>query len=329
MDKTKDFIEKAKLVHGDAYDYSKVNYINSHKKVCIICPKHGEFWQTPNNHLNGHGCYTCGKGKKNSESFIAEAKSVHGNKYDYSKTNYISANKKVIVTCIKHGDFFIRASSHLSGCGCKKCASEYIALLYKKNAETFISEAKSVHGNKYDYSKVNYASANKKVCIICPEHGEFWQTPNAHIKLFHGCPKCNNSRMHDFISLKLKENNVEFATEKCFEWLKYENSMRLDFFLPEYNLAIECQGGQHFSPVKRYGGNEGLKIRKERDFIKKQLCKENGINIVYVIPRRYKKEINSFIYNDENSFILEDENLIEKIIAKFKKINERRQGLFS
>ena len=83
------FIDKSKAIHGDKYDYSKVVYINNRTKVCIICPKHGEFWQSPSNHLIGRGCPLCKNEHlsniklKNTEQFIEEAKSVHGDKYDY------------------------------------------------------------------------------------------------------------------------------------------------------------------------------------------------------------------------------------------------------
>ena len=82
-----DFITKARQVHGDKYDYSKVEYINNSTKVCIICPEHGEFWQRPNHHLSGHGCPKCKNVfKKDTETFINQAKEIHGDKYDYSKT---------------------------------------------------------------------------------------------------------------------------------------------------------------------------------------------------------------------------------------------------
>lgn len=111
---------KAKAIHGNKYDYSKVNYVNTKEKVCIICPTHGEFWQRPNGHLNGLGCDKCGK-------------------------------------------------------------------TYSYTTEEFIEKAKQIHGNKYDYSKVKYINAQTKVCIICPIHGEFWQTPYKHLNLKEGC----------------------------------------------------------------------------------------------------------------------------------------------
>ena len=121
-----EFIEKSKQVHGNKYDYSKVDYINTHTKVCIICPEHGEFWITPNNHLRCHGCKSCGYIKNainqtlSLEQFIKKAKKIHGNKYDYSKVEYHDMHTKICIICPKHGEFLQLPYDHLQGKGCKK-----------------------------------------------------------------------------------------------------------------------------------------------------------------------------------------------------------------
>lgn len=108
---TEEFIESAKNIHGNKYDYSKVEYKRNDKKVCIICSKHGEFWQTPKSHLRGAGCPKCyeerrGENRQYSlEDFIAKAKSVHGDKYDYLKVDYIDSKTKVCIICKEHGEF--------------------------------------------------------------------------------------------------------------------------------------------------------------------------------------------------------------------------------
>ena len=85
---TQKFIEKAQLLHGDKYDYSHVEYRDTHTKVCIICSEHGEFWQAPHNHLRGQGCPKCGTQKTTTQrrhtpqEFIEKAQQVHGDKYD-------------------------------------------------------------------------------------------------------------------------------------------------------------------------------------------------------------------------------------------------------
>lgn len=227
--RTSKFIEKAKSIHNNKYDYSKVIYHNARSKVCIICPEHGEFWQTPCHHLEKHGCPYCYNEKRHHQ-------------------------KKTL------------------------------------NKEKFIQRANEVHNNRYDYSKVEYINFHTKVCIICPKHGEFWQTPANHIfGSGKGCPQCNDSKLEIFIENFLKENNIGYIKEKTFDWLKYDNYMFLDFYLPEYRMCIECQGKQHFEPIEYFDGEEGFKKLKERDKLKYDLCKEQGIKVLYYTDVKLKE----------------------------------------
>lgn len=122
---TKDeFVERAKKVHGNKYDYSNTVYNHSMEKVAIICREHGTFYQTPNVHLSGGGCPICGlKSTKFKKKFVENAQKVHGNKYDYSKVVVKSSLEKVTITCPIHGDFQQQAFSHLNGCGCPECST--------------------------------------------------------------------------------------------------------------------------------------------------------------------------------------------------------------
>lgn len=126
--KTAIFIEKATLIHFNKYDYSNVEYVNSHTKITISCKIHGEFIQRPNSHLNGSGCRKCGidsnisKNTKTNDEFIQNAIDVHGDKYDYSKVEYINSNSKITINCKTHGEFKQKPSSHLSGHGCSRCS---------------------------------------------------------------------------------------------------------------------------------------------------------------------------------------------------------------
>ena len=99
-----EFIEKAKLKHGNTYDYSLTSYINNKNKVEIICSKHGIFEQEAGSHLKGYCCLKCGGFDKTTEEFIIEANDIHSNKYDYSKVNYIDAKSKVKIFCQIHGE---------------------------------------------------------------------------------------------------------------------------------------------------------------------------------------------------------------------------------
>lgn len=205
-----EFITKAKKVHGDKYNYEKVDYINMSTKVCIICPEHGEFWQTPKAHLK-YGCKKCGrlicaaKTSHNTDFFIEKAKNVHGNKYDYSKVDYKNAYTKICIICPEHGEFFQTPHDHLKGAGCPKCGEVKKRNAKKLSTKEFIEKARKIHGNKYDYSKTEYVNTSTPVCIICPEHGEFWQTPNCHLRK-QGCPQCGKEK--NSVSKKYHVNDI-------------------------------------------------------------------------------------------------------------------------
>ena len=233
--------------------------------------------------MNGQGCPSCNK--ITSDDFIQKATLIHNGKYDYSKVDYKTAKTKVCIICPEHGEFRQAPDKHLSGCGCQKCGGTK-----KLSIDEFIRKANKIHNNKYDYSKVKYINNQTKVCIICPKHGEFWQAPGSHLS-GKGCPHCLSSKIEDTIETKLNEINVNFEKQKTFDWLKSKRNMRLDFYLPEYNIAIECQGKQHFDNIEYFGGNDGLKYRKYNDMIKLKLCKEHNINLLYF---NYDDDINEF-----------------------------------
>jgi hypothetical protein len=131
--------------------------------------------------------------------FISKARNIHGDRYDYSSVLYTNAKTKVIITCKVHGDFLQTPSNHLSNYNCQKCSNNY-----KSDTLTFIEKAKVIHGNKYDYSKVNYKNANSPVVIICKEHGEFKQIPDFHINRKCKCPKCfKNISSNEEVSISI------------------------------------------------------------------------------------------------------------------------------
>lgn len=301
------FIEKAKKIHGDKYDYSNVDYKGCKAKICIICPKHGEFWQIPNNHLNGSGCRKCNKygNRYTTEEWISKAKKIHNNKFDYSKVNYVNSKTKVCITCLEHGDFWITPDNHILGQGCPICRYVKSASAIRKNINDVIDSFKQIHGEKYDYSKVIYKNNKTKVCITCLEHGEFWQTPDNHMK-GKGCPRCAQSKLESNTREFLTKNNIEFVEQKEFDWLRHKNPMRLDFYLPKYNIAIECQGIQHFKSFEYFGGDKGLKYNIEKDTEKSKLCTENGIKLLYYSNEKYDKFLGKKVYHNLNKLLTEN-----------------------
>ena len=293
---TEEFIELSKKVHGDKYDYSKVDYQGNKHKVTIICPIHGEFTQFAGSHLRGSGCSKCTVGyqvfdrsggvlKIDKEMFLKQSKESHTINYDYSKVSFVGNQEKVCIVCPTHGEFWQNPKYHMKGGNCPKCAGSY-----KLTTEDFIEKAKKVHGDKYDYSKVEYKNYNTKVCIICPEHGEFWQVPNNHL-YGAGCPTCPQSNMEGELREILLKRNIQFEQEKSFQWLRYKKKMYLDFYLPQYKIAIECHGGQHFGPIELFGGEDFYNKTIIRDRLKHELCEQHGIKVLY-----YSKTNTDYIY---------------------------------
>lgn len=190
---TEEFVQQAKRVHGDRYNYSQVQYQASYTKVSIECKEHGLFEQQPGHHISGSGCPTCGSkkagesNKKGLEKFLIDAEVAHGNKYDYSKVVYINSKTKIVIICRHHGEFKQSPHNHTSiKHGCRKCSGTS-----PLSQEEFLRRSNQKHDNFYDYSNTIYKSMKDKVIIICREsgHGEFKQQANNHMN-GAGCPKC-------------------------------------------------------------------------------------------------------------------------------------------
>lgn len=206
---TESFITEARTIHGRKYDYAQANYTAAYRKITITCSKHGNFEQRPNSHLRGSGCPECSKllGIQNNpqrlttKDFIKAAKKIHGNRYDYSNTEYTSARQLVKIRCTEHGLFEQRAKRHLQGHCCRKCGTRDAGLKRLDTTERFIQKAKLQHGDLYDYSKTKYERSNLPVSIICLKHGEFSQKANNHIQ-GAGCPRCRTLQLYSKVSIK-------------------------------------------------------------------------------------------------------------------------------
>jgi len=186
---TEQWINKAKSVHGDKYDYSISKYTHSKDKISILCYIHGEFKQVAGQHLIGYGCKRCSEeGRRTShDDYVKKAKKAHDNKYEYVKDSYIGGTHKVKVICPTHGEFSVSAKDHLAlKTGCKKCASEKL----RNTTKYFIEKAIKVHGDTYIYENTKYSKSNEHVCITCRKHGDFEQIAQYHLQ-GAGCPSCS------------------------------------------------------------------------------------------------------------------------------------------
>lgn len=180
---TEEFINSALVAHNGKYSYGRTVYTNSNTKVLITCPTHGNFEQLPYDHTAGRGCRHCGNNAPyTTESFIEKAVKVHGSMYTYSNTNYINNKTKVSITCPVHGEFMQSPAAHIvSKQGCKECGHSKVSAGQVLTTEQFIEKAIKIHGDKYDYSLVDYNRHDIKVTIICKEHGKFEQKPSYHL----------------------------------------------------------------------------------------------------------------------------------------------------
>ena len=158
----------------------------------------------------------------------------------------------------------------------------------RKSLNKFIKESRKVHGNKYDYSKVNYINTDTEVIITCPIHGDFPQTPYHHISRKQGCPKCKSSKGETIIRNFLIKHNIEFEEQKRFKDCKDKRPLPFDFYIPQYNLCIEYDGKQHFVPYDfAYKMTEEQKLKnfnyiQSHDQIKNNYCKSHNINLLRI-----------------------------------------------
>ena len=313
---TEQFIEQAISIHGNKYDYSFAKYTSW-------------FEISPEVHLKGKGCQLCeqeeiamyeeGKikairqrseyRKRQAEKrirskevlkgrphvkytwdeFVHYAKLIHGMEYDYRhvEKEFIDMNTDVTIICKRHGTFPQKPVKHLKGQGCPRCIGRL------RTTESFIEEAMEVHKGHYTYDNVRFVDYATPVNITCKIHGDFPMRPLKHLR-GEGCRLCQTSKMElEIIAFLQSHMSTRIEIQKHFSWLKVKQLLHLDIYLPEYKIAIECQGEQHFVEETVFERNESLEIRQERDRIKSELCKKHGIHILYYarsgdyLPNKY------------------------------------------
>lgn len=292
---TKDIIQRLISIHGNKYDYSKVDYKNSNSKIILVCPKHGEFQIYPKHINEGRGCQKCSKHTITTEEFIEKAQQIHNNKYNYSNIKYTGSHDKIKIICPIHGEFEQEARKHLDGHGCPKCGFENTKNKQSYSTQKFVELSNKVHNNKYNYSKVNYINNKTKVEIICPKHGSFYQVPYSHLS-GEGCPKCKASKGENQIELFLKENNINYVSQYevpiDFD-INSSKITKIDFYLPDYNLFIEYNGKQHYIPVEYFGGQLTFEHQQKRDNYVRKYCKTNNIKLLEI---KYDDNIKNKLY---------------------------------
>jgi predicted nucleic acid-binding Zn-ribbon protein/G:T-mismatch repair DNA endonuclease (very short patch repair protein) len=259
------FVEKAIRKHGDKCLYNLVNYINCKEKVCIVCTKHGEFYQTPDCHISGNGCPKCGKEssskkqRSSPEEFLQRAHEIHGEEWEYPDiaNTYANAKTAIPILCFKHGIFDQTPDNHLAGSGCPKCGVDTTSKkLTKHTQETMFAAYREKHGETYSYKKSVYRGIDAKIIIGCPKHGDFEQIAVSHLK--YGCFSCAS-----------EARGLERRSSKDMFVAKANQLHGIEFDYSEYNYTtnitpstIICQthGKFEMSPAqhlrKRSGGGK-------------------------------------------------------------------------
>lgn len=331
---TEEFIIKAKNVHGEKYDYSKVNYINSRTPIIIICPKHGEFIQTSRKHLISSGCPKCGNEQKGQirklshEDFINRCNEQHNYKYDYSKTKYTNKRTKVIITCPIHGDFEQCAGHHMRGQGCPECGKDKAQQrdgLYKnsrKNITTFKEDIKRIFGEKYEVIG-DYVNNKTKLEIYCKEkytdgseHGIFVARPDGLIQ-GHGCPKCTVNKSYcekEIISFIQEHYNGDIINS----YRAFDGQKEIDVYLPDLCLGFEYNGllwhsskyRENNDMLNKLNSAESANIRLINIFedewnYKKDICKSRILNILGKSKKLYARKctIKEASYKEAKNFL--------------------------
>lgn len=219
-----------------------------------------------------------------NESFIEVAREIHGNKYDYSKVNYVNKTTLITIICPIHGEFQQRPDDHLhKKSGCPKCGKNVYT------TESFINKANKIHNFKYDYSKSIYKSVRDKIIITCPEHGDFEQTVRVHLR-GGGCFKCrlkSQTKIFNKLLERFPNENIIFeVTNKTIPWLQQQ---RLDIYFKDYNIGIEYDEQQHFKPIETFGGNKRFEQQKQLDELKNKICENNNC-VLFRIPYNYTED---------------------------------------
>lgn len=212
--------------------------------------------------------------KRTVEEFIELSNSIHDNKYDYSKVNYINNKTKITIICKEHGEFEQKPEHHLRGSGCPACKN-----CMRLNTNTFIKKSEKIHNNKYNYSNVEYKNNKTLVDIICSIHGHFLQRPDSHLRGI-GCPLCGQIKSSNS---QRKTIDIFITQSNKIHGFKYDYT-KSDYTGAQNKLEIIClkHGAFYQTPNSHLKGNgcplcvETYGERNIRIFLQ-----ENNIDFIY------------------------------------------------
>jgi len=216
--------------------------------------------------------------KYNNNTFVDISNKKHNFKYDYSLVEYKNNSTKIKIICKEHGIFEQRSDVHMRGGGCTKCVLEQNSLRYRFTKELFINNSIKIHGDKYDYSLVEYINNNTKIKIICKEHGIFEQSPRSHTLNKSGCPVCigRNKTTEDFIKQSKNIHNDTYT----YDNVKYINS------ITKVSIYCENHGIFNITPNNHLQG-KGCPICRESHGEKSIRIFLESNNIEYISQKKF------------------------------------------
>lgn len=284
------FVQKSIEKHGLKYNYDKVDYIDSHTKVIIICDKGHEFEQQPTRHLAGQGCKYCnqialkeGKPITNvdveritikwtKEKFIEKAKEIHGDKFDYSMVDFTSYKNKIKIKCKQGHIFEQKIDGHLRGSDCKRCSTNFLT-----NNE-FIQKSINIFGDMFDYSKCSYINTNTKVILICNKDKHEFEVEPRHHYTNLGCPLCNQTTEGKVEKELRKVYNDDLKLQFLIKNINEIKTYPFDFLIEKYKVIVELDGKQHFETVPFF--QQPVEERQRIDFTKMYWAFQEGSLLV-------------------------------------------------
>lgn len=266
--------------------------------------------------------------KFTTKDFIRRAEQVHGQRYDYSQTEYTRSRDKVKIICRKHGVFEQRASSHLDGCGCPRCQAEWSdehkanhAASARKSrgmtTEEWIRRARFVHGDKYDYSQTVYVNERTDVIIICLKHGPFMQKADSHIRGC-GCAKCGNeSENHIGVHSWSDEQRAKTAAT-CLE--RYGAERYMDSDEGRQKDATIRQG-----PLFRTKMHDIISSDAVQDKTKSTCMRRYGVPFAMNLPETVDKVLDTKARNHTFHTSQPEEMMYQLLCNKFGPEDVKRQ----
>lgn len=304
----KKFLREALIIHNDCFDYSLITEIQTvDDKLPIVCKIHGIFYQSMFSHVNEkHGCDACSRLNKSNNirnaGIVNNKKAAlekHGDRYDYTKTDFSLKTNKVIITCKIHGDFNQDLDRHLQGRGCHKCGGSFLATL-----DEILIRCNKIHGNTYDYSSCIYLGFEKKMEIKCKKHGSFWQTPHIHIIAEAGCPTCvhriSQGEIEWLNSLGIPDDKEH--RNVCLRFANSKKKIIADGYDSLTNTIYEYYGDYYHGNPKIYSGDKAKEINPhskisyeklyKNTLDKEKLIKENGYRLITIWENDWKSKSN-------------------------------------